>query len=322
MSLISVLTFSASVFAIDMDAFLKQLRSKTGVEMEIHGIDNKAVRWVATFRGKDFFDYQHFSIFSTNPKIRKQIQSLNRHDVVRVRGNIQHGERPMPHILISNLKIVKKYDQSTGTYPYPVELPKDILKLNELTVKVHAVHADGKMLVVDYRETTFPVLVNPTWRATAKALNRGDLIHIRFNIAKKPTWPVHLEISPSEGSIQVLEHMSALHDQFVEAEGAMVMFPKSPQVRFNVFALQKDIGFGLTREYTLMTEDSALFATLREQLQAKWDAFKELDAPQNGRNKWIQPQLRLRVKGRLNFISPEQANPQIMLKSLEDLTFL
>jgi hypothetical protein len=87
---------------------------------------------------------------------------------------------------------------------------------------------------------------------------------------------------------------------------------------FDVFALQRDLGDGNVREYTLLFEDPEQFRIMRERLKAVWDTASHIPAV-NDRNKWLKQRLRVKAKGRFNFVDPSQANPQIILNSHGDL---
>src|SRR5690606_19036862 len=127
----------------------------------------------------------------------------------------------------------------------------ELFQKTEIITKVHAIHENGRMLVLDYKGVILPMLIPSTWHSAASGLDRGDLIRVRYTIKDKPEWPVHLRLSADESALVVLEHMSDLHHQIVDYEGVLVMFPASPQVKFNVFALQKDLGDGQVRDFTL-----------------------------------------------------------------------
>ncbi|MGZ3706939.1 MAG: hypothetical protein ACXVA8_13000, partial [Bdellovibrionota bacterium] len=108
-----------------------------------------------------------------------------------------------------------------------------------------------------------------------------------------------------------------LHGKPAALDGELVLFPKSPEIIFNVFALLQHLDNGLTRQYTLVNfDDPALFKKIREKLQAEWDKFP---AYVNGRNKLVSTKVRVRAKGTFNEIDPGQANPQILLKSVDDV---
>jgi len=118
--------------------------------------------------------------------------------------------------------------------------------------------------------------------------------------------------------IQVLEPMQAQHGKSVTVEGALILFPKSPEIIFNVFAVQQLLRDGLNRQFTLVNfDDPDLFQKIREKLQKAWDQFPKDFV--NGRNKLVSTKVRVKASGTVNVIDPNQANPQILLKSLDSV---
>jgi hypothetical protein len=114
--------------------------------------------------------------------------------------------------------------------------------------------------------------------------------------------------------VKVLESITSLHGKPAVIEGALIMFPKSPEIIFNVFAVQQELQSGLKRQYTLVNfEDPAAFAKIREKLQAAWDKHKGETV--NGRNKLVSLRIKVKATGTFNEVYPNQANPQILLKS-------
>ncbi|MBW3625324.1 MAG: hypothetical protein KY468_18160, partial [Armatimonadetes bacterium] len=103
--------------------------------------------------------------------------------------------------------------------------------------------------------------------------------------------------------------------------GALVMFPQSPQLRFDVYALQTTDPDGTRLDYTLVNfTDPERFARIRQKLENAWKAHA--GTAQSGRNKLIQPRLRVRATGVINIQSPQQANPQILLDGPESIEIL
>ncbi|MCB0411730.1 MAG: hypothetical protein KDD22_04350, partial [Bdellovibrionales bacterium] len=201
-------------------------------------------------------------------------------------------------------------------------LPYDMAPQGEMIVKVHAVVAEGHVLVVDYKGTIIPVVVGPEQAAHTQDLFRGDKIKIAYKFREEPGHPTHVEVDNSAAKpVEVLASILPQHGQTMTFEGNLVLFPNSPQVAFNVFALQVDIGDDVKLEYTLLNfEDPDLFQKIREKLQGIWDASAIV--AENSRNKLIKKGLRIRATGPINVVTPNQANPQIILNSLEDLELL
>jgi superoxide dismutase len=99
------------------------------------------------------------------------------------------------------------------------------------------------------------------------------------------------------------------------------MFPKSPEIIFNVFAVLQEKTKGFNRQFTIVNfEDMEAFKAAREKLQKAWDAHPNDYV--NGRNKLVSTKVRVRVKGIYNQVSVNQANPQVLIKSADDITII
>ena len=100
-----------------------------------------------------------------------------------------------------------------------------------------------------------------------------------------------------------------------------MLFPASPQVKFNVFALHQKDQDGVSKEYTLVNfEDEKVFEAIRNKLQSLWDSSP--DAVINSRNKLLNTKIRIRATGTFNVVDPGQANPQIMLAGPDSITLV
>jgi hypothetical protein len=102
----------------------------------------------------------------------------------------------------------------------------------------------------------------------------------------------------------------------------LVLFPQSPQVRFNVFAVLQKLPGDMQRQYTLANfEKQETFDAIREKLQKAWDAAGP-DSAVSGRNKLISTKVRVRANGRFNETDPNQANVQIVLDGPDSVEIL
>ncbi len=305
--------------AFDLEVFREQL-AKGEATLEIHGIDVVNKRYVATARSKkDFFDYHHFALLGATQELRERIKTLKRHDFVKLKGRVDgEKDRPFLHIVADSVEMVKPFDHDIGTYEYKIKLPDDLIGRQSLIAKVHAQDPSGAKFVADYEGTVLPVIVPLGQQEVAKKLNRGDIIHFAFELREKPKQVTHLNLKDEAGSLEILEPVTSMHGQSVEYSGDLVLFPKSPQVQFNVFAFQRPMREGLSLEYTLVNfDDTEVFRRIREKLQKAWDE-SPIEA-KNDRNKLIKKGLKVMVKGIVNYQDPNQANPQIMLATPDDL---
>ncbi len=311
--------FSQPSHAIDLQEF-KKLLSEGQAEVEVHGIDKVNSRYVVTARSKtDFFEFQHFALIGGNAEVWRKIVTLNRHDKIKIKGKLTSELRPFLHIMADSIEVTVPYSHEMGEYEYKVKLPDDLLGKSQLVAKIHAQHGEGRMFVADYMGTILPVLVPISQQAVAKKLSRGDIVRFDFEIRQKPSQITHLNLKSEAGSLEILEAVGSLHGKPVDYSGDLILFPKSPQVRFNVFAFKKEMPEGQTLEYTLVNfENPELFTSIRNKLQKAWDESK-IEA-KNDRNKLIKVGLKVRAKGIMNYQDPGQANPQVIINSLDDLS--
>lgn len=324
------LLLAVNVFAqqLTYDDIEKSLTSAEGLVAEVHGADQNSGLYVLAVRNpENFFDFINLPIVADYGSqnyvdVKEKMGTLDRHDFVRVRGKIHQGmDTPQKHALINSLEVVRKFDGGFAGYPdyeHEVKLPGDLLTKNTAIVKVHAVAHGGKMLVVEYKDTNVPVMVANV--ELTKNLYRNDKIEIQYDISPMPRKPTHLILRSEPTAVRVLDSLVVQHGQPIEHCGDLVMFPKSPMVVFNVFAIMKDIGDGLFRSYTLINfEDRDLFSALREKAQKFWDEHPA--GILRGRNYYVNPGIRACAKGTINVVDPSQANPQIIINDSDNLSF-
>ncbi len=194
--------------------------------------------------------------------------------MVRVKGAfnpwINAAQR---HIDVTDIEILKQFDpgfHNLPDYHHDVKLPSDLNGKSELIVKVHAITDNGQVMMVEYKDTNIPVIVQEPGRV--KDLYRGDKIKIHFTISDEPKSPTHITLSKGDNSVEMLDPIAGQQGKQLSLCGNLVLYVESPQIMFNVFALEHDIGDGLAWTYTLMNEDSKIFADLRKKMQSAWDA--------------------------------------------------
>ncbi len=300
--------------SFDVGKFQEQL--KQGTQGWVHANVEKWGYTVFTHRDpSDFFTHFEFPLRGSSSSAKEAIKKLTRHDRIKIIGEYIENEAPIPHILVDKLEMIEKFTHSIEAPPYDYEaqLPADLIGQNKLIGKVHAVVADGKAMVIEYKDAVIPVLVNePT---QSNQLYRNDKISLTYKILDFPIRPLHLKLM---GDLQILESMVSLHGLGRVLEGSLTLFPKSPQVAFNVFALHVVDGHSISREFTIVNFDNpSIFEAIRDTLQKLWDENKSTLIA--GRNKFINPRVRLRVLGTINVIHPSQANPQILVDKLSDI---
>jgi hypothetical protein len=310
---------STTTYAVDLKDVEKQLNT-TGAEGWIHGAVADQQMYVFTYRNPtNFFDYVEMSLVATDPNIMKQLATFDRHDKVNVKGAFLDNPSPQKHIKVSAITMVKKY-QSTyqvPAYEHEAKIPDDLLHKDMATFMVHAIAGDGHILVVEYKDAVLPIyVVNAD---LTKGLFRNDIVQIKFLFQDYPDHPVHLAVNESAtDALKVIDSIQAKNGKSTVLEGALILFPKSPEINFNVFAVQEELTDGLKRQYTLVNFDSTdTFQKIRDALQKAWDKYP--GAYVNGRNKLVSTRLRVKATGTFNEVDPSQANPQILLNSVDSI---
>jgi hypothetical protein len=301
---------------------LNSCLGQDGVLLEVHGIVPVSSMFVVTFRNpNNFFQSVHLSLLGTTQETRNMIRTLRRHDVVLIQGMIDN-EIPAPqrHLKASSISLVERSPESTPGQDYRYEaVPESVLNMSELIGKVHAVYAEGQVLVVEYKDMVIPVFVKEQWLEQTKSLFRGDIVAIKYVVQRGPRRPVHLNLDPDkDDSFRVLRSVVTGHGLPVTLTGKLLMFPKSPMVKFPVFAIDVDMGNGILLAHTVLSfTNPELFKAVRELFQAEWD--RNPSTVRNYRNKFRNEAITFTVSGTYNMIDPGQANPQIVIDSLSDI---
>jgi hypothetical protein len=267
----------------------------------------------------------HISLVPIKASIQEKLAVLHRHDRVRLKGAILENKSPQIHVEVSGVELVRAYDPGREIPPYDYEvtlpegLPQDEAGNGDALFLVHAIHGEGKILVVEYKDAVIPIYV-PNG-ALAKDLYRNDIIRLRYRVRKDPAQPTHLRLrNDVEKPLELVESALSKHGLPADLTGALVLFPKSPQVSIDVFALHEVVEGGATRQYTLANFDSPeVFKAIRQKCTTAW--AQDPGNFVNGRNKLIHRKVRVRGKGVFNVVDPNQANVQILLKSADDLEF-
>jgi hypothetical protein len=300
-----------------------------GLTVWIHGAAPEFEQYVFTYRdANDFFVYQDFSLLAASDQVRQVLQNVGRHDQVKIKGSFGQNPSPQKHIVVTDLQVVKKFDPTTQPtwpgnippYQHTTQLPSDLLGKNEMLAVVHAAPENGGVVVVEYGDAVVPVFVENN--TLTKNLYRGDKVKLHYQVMKFPKKPTHLKLDTSVAKpIDVIDSMVAWHERPVTLEGSLVYFVRSPQIRFDVYALQTVDKDGLKRNFTLVNlSDMQVFQSIIAKLEKVWK--EKGTTAVNGRNCLINHQIRVRAKGLANVISPAQANPQILLDSANDIEIL
>ena len=319
-----VLSFTPNSCSYNAEAYrgleigrLSQELTSTGLIGRIHGAANKSQMYVMSVREPDnFFSSREFSLISGEQNT-DTLNQLNRHDLVCVRGDILNNPSPQKHIVLNAIRVLEPWMQPEGFEPYESQaLPRELQERSSLIGKVHAIGEEGKVLVVEYGDTVIPIFVTAT--EYTQGLYRGDIIKLAYQIQQHPQQPVHLQLNTTvEQPLEIVDAIAAWNDKKQTLTGSLVKFPQSPQLKFDVYAMEVDTQ-GIKRYFTLINfENMAEFQNIRQKLAKIWDDNSSTAV--SGRNMLINPQVTIEATGLTSIISPEQANPQILLDSAEQV---
>ena len=298
---------------------LSQELTNTGLIGRIHGAAGESQMFVMGVREpNNFFSHREFSLIPQDEATKTTLESSNRHDLVCVKGNLIANPSPQQHIALNSVRVLEPWKQPEGFAPYERQtaLPSELQEQTSLIGKVHAIDADGKVLVVGYEDAVLPIYVSAT--EYTKDLYRGDIVKLTYQIQQYPQKPVHLQLNTTvEQPVEVIDAIASWNGQPKTLTGSLVKFPQSPQLKFDVYAMEVDTE-GIKRYFTLINfENMAEFANIRQKLAKIWD--ENIATAVSGRNKLINPDVTIEATGIANIISPEQANPQILLENAQQV---
>jgi hypothetical protein len=313
-------SLSTGALAVDLAKVEADLKGEGAVGW-MHGATEHLGLYAFTIRNpENFFDYVIVSLVDSESVSRAKLAEFSRHDKVRIQGEFLDNSSPQKHVLVKAIELVKKYEPAAGAMPdyqYQTDLPKDLLGLNSAKLLVHAIGGEGHILVTEFKDAIVPIFVRNA--ALTKDLFRNDIIEARFRVQSHPSRPAHLRLLENEPQpIKVIERIQQKHLQAADMTGSLVMFQKSPDIIFNVFAVQELLSDGLSRQYTIVNfKDPEIFAKIRQKLQ---DAWTEKPDSINGRNKLVSQKLKVRVRGVFNIVDANQANAQILVESPDQIS--
>ena len=291
---------------------LAQELTSTGLIGRIHGAAAQSQMFVLSVREpNNFFSHREFSLLANDPKSVDTLSQVNRHDEVCIQGNLIANPSPQQHIAVNSIQVVESWSQPKGLIPYERQIPAE-LKQTSLIGKVHAIGADNKVLVVEYLDLVIPIYVTAT--EYTQGLYRGDIVKLSYQIQQRPQQPTHLQLDTTVAKpLEVLDAIASMHDQKQTLTGNLVKFPQSPQIKFDVYAIEVETK-GIKRYFTLVNfENIDEFENIRQKLAEIWD--RNVATARSGRNMLINPEVTIEAEGVINIVSPEQANPQLLLES-------
>ena len=200
------------------------------------------------------------------------------------------------------------------TYKPKTDLPGTLVNKSREQFYIHATDNKGKILILEHGDTIVPMYIkNGT---LTENLHRGDYVVLAYKISKSdnPKRPTHLVLDETaKEPVKVLDEVVKLHKQDMDVTGRLVMFPKSPTINNNVFAVEvrsEKYPHLASRYFTIVPKDfkPESFKAFRDKFHAEWDKDNQIF---KGRNKYIHLNLKVNVKGIGNVVSKNQANAQI-----------
>ena len=271
----------------------------------------------------NFFKRYFISLVPSTAEIRQTLNNLRRNDKIRVRGTLSFRKSSQAHLLLNELEVVESFapgEEAPPTLSLGSSLPtvaSEIERHDVVTALVHAV-TDPDVLVVEIRNKVVPVYVKQP--ELVQGLGRGDLVGLRMVVRGLPSTPTHgqLVFQRKEGPqvVQVLESFATRNQQRMRVQGRLTLFPKSPLIDRDIWAVEEALPSGLFRYYTLVNFDSQGRLTpemdvLSAKLRALWNSHSRSVVA--GRNKLINNKVHISAEGLVMITTGDQANAQINL---------
>lgn len=312
--------YNAEVYqGLEAENLSRELRTN-GLIGRIHGVASAGNMVVLSVRSPDnFFASRELSLIAGNRSTRQVFQEIHRHDLLCIQGKKLANSSPQPHILVQTARVIEQWDGLADfpEYEYNVEFPEALENQGELVGKIHAIAAEGKILVVEYEDGILPIFVKSP--ELTQDLYRGDIIQVNYKIQRHPDRPTHLQLDEAiDKPLIVLDAIAQWHQQPKTLSGHLVQFPQSPQIKFDVYAIDVETD-GIHRTFTLVNfENPDTFQAIRDKLAGIWEAHQATIT--RDRNALINPEVTITATGLINVVSPKQANPQILLETVDDFS--
>jgi len=306
-----------------LDKLIEDVESDDGAELRVHGVYEAYGLYVFSWWNlKNFRDRYDFPVYSRDLKLVDF--KLKRHDKILITGEVETKNRGPEHLRVDSLKVIERYTgHGTEKRPRTIDLG-DLVKKSRAVFKIHTISktkVDGTpnhLMVVEYEKVVLPMFVSK-WSDELDKLSRNDSVEMSFKLKRSPKSPPHLFLDNSK-PIKRLLNIKDQHSKDADITGCLVRFPKSPQIKFDVFAVTQTDKWGHVRNYTLLNfSDFELFTNMRKKIAKLWASDKDKSHIEFRRGRFLNCSLQLRVKGTFNVVSSNQANPQVLISSLDDI---
>lgn len=314
-SWLSAFSHGATLDGFDLGELEKTLEGP-GLPGLVHGVVPERHQVVVRYADpQNPIHTLNFPLLGKTTALKAELEKLRRNDRVVLHGHFKGLDTPIPHLEITAFEVTKKWDWANiPSTPIPTTLAEEIAKEPALIGKVHGVVDSGHILLFDYKDQIFPLIVTDN-KATV-ALWTNDKIRVRVTVQPYPKLPTHLVLDESKAdAIQVLEKMSDLKGQTKTLKGALAHYPKSV-LAIESWAVQTVDEHGVREFNFVLSEDEATSAKIVEQLSQAW---KEGVANAKAyRSREINDHIQLEVTGAsVNQVGA--GNPQIYIKSIDAL---
>lgn len=310
---------SNSEGGIDIEE-IRELLVNNKLEGWMHGTVHKFGHYVFTYRGTSFFNHIELSMIPISAKARKVFATLKRHDKIRIGGQFADNRSPLKHLLVEKIEVIKPFKgDSTESYNYSANLENELKDGDVIYGKVHAATLNGAAVVIEYKDAVVPLYVREEHRHLTRNLFRNDIVRVEISTNSVPNRPMHISTKAGEkNAIKVVDHIAHCNDKPATLSGELVLFPESPQISFPVFALRFEDPNGIVRNWTIVNFTSQEgFSAIREKLTKAWE--KKSKSAVTDRNHYLNPKIRVTVKGKMHVVSPGQANPQMLVNQPDDI---
>jgi hypothetical protein len=295
-----------------------------GLVGQTHGASHVTNLYALTVRDPlNFFIHKEFPLVWDNEVVAAEFKKLKRHQSIRIFGDVINNGAPITHIVVTKFQIEKNFSSETDNFEYiPQATIEELFEKTSFIGRVHAIDMDGKVLVMEYKDLVVPVFIkNEETVQVAKNLFRGDRVAVNYEVKSYPESPKHLVAKPKTketSALVVLDSIRLFHEKQVSVSGSLVKFPKSPQISTDTYAVLFTDPEGSAVQWTVVNfENPDLFKQVREKLAQLWNS--DPTGIINGRNKLINTKVRITVTGTGNIVDPGQANPQILVTTLDQI---
>lgn len=323
-------------YSFSKELLNEKLASESGLQGWIHGAVHPYKQYVFTYRKEDpddfmaFFKAEQFSLIGATSDVWATLATLNRHDKVRLKGQVFENGSPVKHLFVKSIELVKKYDKPVkNEYPFDLNSLASVETFNVLG-QVHAtVHSEqhGDAVILERDHLILPVAIPATYSETAKALYKGDILSVDVRVMKSPNRPPHFVVDTgSKTGISIVDPLLNCHNVQKTVTGHLVKFEQSPAISTDVYAVRIVDGNGIARNMTFFPDaemdDEAfgeIFMAISAKAKTAWEQAQEV--PHVVRNFNEKKSIRVIARGKINVVSTEQANAQVYLKSADDLEF-